>query len=316
MWSDFQERQAKLQSLIHEQERLQRKLASVNTDILEYTKKRDDLERLLTKEQRDVAKLDEFSFANMVRKWKGMQEEVRDREKAEAAAVELKWNEAVKMVRDLELEVAGVRKELADERFQSVHSKWQLLMIQKEQWLRDHSPENQAIMDELADRQSIVQSMLQEINEARSAGNTANTLLSTAISQLDSARGYSTWDTFLGGGMIVTAMKHSAIDDSEDTIHKAQMALHRFRTEVKDVQALEANSFVVERGEFIKMADYFFDDIFSEWTIHSRISKSQENLQNTVKDVVKVMQSLAGKKNVLEMELNEIKRKRKQLIEA
>ena len=230
--------------------------------------------------------------------------------------MELKWNEAVKMVRDLELEVAGVRKELADERFQSVHSKWQLLMIQKEQWLRDHSPENQAIMDELADRQSIVQSMLQEINEARSAGNTANTLLSTAISQLDSARGYSTWDTFLGGGMIVTAMKHSAIDDSEDTIHKAQMALHRFRTEVKDVQALEANSFVVERGEFIKMADYFFDDIFSEWTIHSRISKSQENLQNTVKDVVKVMQSLAGKKNVLEMELNEIKRKRKQLIEA
>ena len=68
MWSDFQERQAKLQSLIHEQERLQRKLASVNTDILEYTKKRDDLERLLTKEQRDVVKLDEFSFANMVSK--------------------------------------------------------------------------------------------------------------------------------------------------------------------------------------------------------------------------------------------------------
>ncbi|MBW9235483.1 hypothetical protein JQK62_25475, partial [Leptospira santarosai] len=93
-------------------------------------------------------------------------------------------------------------------------------------------------MEELYERKTVVQTMLREIEEAREAGNKANVLLSNAISQLQSARNYSTWDTFLGGGMIVTAMKHSAIDESEDTIHKAQMALHRFRTEVKDVQAL------------------------------------------------------------------------------
>lgn len=316
MWSTLQQRQSELQLLMNEQERLQKKLASLQTDVLEHTHKRNELERNLTKEQRDVAKLDEFSFSNMMRKWKGTQEDVRDQEMAEAASVELKWNEAVKVVRDLEVELDTIRKELADIRFRDLHAHWQRLMKEKELWLKVNSPKDKAQMEELYERKTVVQTMLREIEEAREAGSKANVLLSNAISQLQSARNYSTWDTFLGGGMIVTAMKHSAIDDSEDTIHKAQMALHRFRTEVKDVQALEANTFIVERGEFIKMADYFFDDIFSEWTIHSRISKSQDNLQNTVKEVVKVMHSLAGKKHVLDAELSEIEAKRKQLIEA
>lgn len=316
MWSTFQQRQSELQLLINEQERLQKKLASLQTEILEHTHKRNELESKLTKEQRDVAKLDEFSFSNMMRKWKGTQEDVRDQEMAEAASIELKWNEAVKVVRDLEVESANIRQSLADVQFQDLHANWQRLMIEKERWLRVNSPQDKAVMEELYDRKTVVQTMLREIEEARDAGSRANVLLSKAISQLESARNYSTWDTFLGGGMIVTAMKHSAIDDSEDTIHKAQMALHRFRTEVKDVQALEANSFIVERGEFIKMADYFFDDIFSEWTIHSRISKSQGNLQNTVKEIMKVMHSLAGKKHVLDAELVDIEERRKQLIEA
>jgi len=316
MWSIFQERQSNLQSIKNERERLQRKLASELKDSAEQAHKRDELERKLTKEQRDVEKLDSFSFSNMMRKWKGTLEEIRDQELAEAAAVELKWNEAVKMVRDIDAEVETIHKELGDQRFQQVDSEWNRLMNEKEQWLRANSPKDQAIIEDLYTRKTAVQTMLKEIEEAEVAGINAEDYLSTAISQLDSASGYSTWDTFLGGGMIVTAMKHSAIDKSEDTIHKAQMALQRFQTELKDVKALEANSFAVERGGFITMADYFFDDIFSEWTIHSRISKSQKNLQNTLSEVEKVLYSLEGKKNVLVIEMNDIEVRRKQLIEA
>jgi len=316
MWSLFQERQSEIKQLLNEQKRLQSKLASTQTNELEQTHKRNELERMLTKEQQDVIKLDGFSFSNLVRKWKGTQEEARDREVAEAAAVEMKWNEAVKTVRDLEDESDQIRIELSHPRFHNLSADWEHLMNEKEQWLKENSPQDKVVIEELYERKTIVQTMLKEIKEARDAGSKANNLLSNAISQLDSARSYSTWDTFLGGGMFVTAMKHSAIDESEDTIHKAQMALYKFQTEIKDVQALEVNSFVVERGEFIKMADYFFDDIFSEWTIHSRITKSQENLQNTVRQVVDVMNNLSGKQHVLDAELADIEMKRKQLIEA
>lgn len=316
MWPTFQERQSNLQSIKNERERLQRKLASELTDSADQSRKRDELERQLMKEQSDVEKLDGFSFSNMVRKWKCTLEEIRDQEQAEAAAVELKWNEAVKMVRDIDAEVETIREELANLRFHQVDTEWDRLMNEKEQWLRANSPKDQAVIEDLYTRKTTVQTMLKEIEEAEVAGFNAEDYLSTAISQLDSASGYSTWDTFLGGGMIATAMKHSAIDQSEDTIHIAQMALQRFQTEVKDVQALEANSFEVERGGFITMADYFFDDIFSEWTIHSRISKSQKNLQNTLNEVEKVLHSLGDKKIVLEIEMNDIEVRRKQLIEA
>lgn len=316
MWSTFQEQQSQIQLLINEQERLLRKQNTLTTDILTQTHKRDELKTLLTQEQLDVEKLDGFSFSNMMRNWKGTLEEVRDFEEAEAAAVELKWNEAVKMVRDLDNELDHINKELTDVRFYDLHARWQRLMIEKEHWLRDNSPQNQIILNQLYTRKTTILTMIQEIKEAQDAGNAAKTLLSRAISELASAKSYSTWDTFLGGGLIVTAMKHSAIDDSEDTIHQAQIALHRFQTEVKDVQALETNSFVVERGNFVTMADYFFDDIFSEWTIHSRIKKSQDNLQNTVYEVEKIWHVLTEKKDVLEIELSEVEANRKQLIEA
>ncbi|MBU0906509.1 MAG: hypothetical protein KKF57_15055 [Firmicutes bacterium] len=316
MWETYLQKQSELQLLMNEEKRLVRKMESLKQEILDYSTKRNELERQLTKEQLDVEKLEGFSFTNMVRNWRGNLEEIRDQEKAEAAAVELKWNEAVKMVEDLEQEERNVRVELADESFRQLQPRWQQLMDEKKQWLKENSPENYAVIESLYTRKTEIKTMLKEIDEAQSAGTTAKSLLSSAIDQLASAKSFSTWDTFLGGGMIVTAMKHNAIDESEDTIHRAQMALQRFQREMKDVQALEASAFTVERGSFIQVADYFFDDIFSEWTIHSRIKKSQGNLENTSRDVSTVLHSLDEKKRLLQSELTEVESKSKEMIEA
>jgi len=316
MWETYQQKQSELQLLMNEEKRLVRKMESLKQEILDYSTKRNELERQLTKEQLDVEKLEGFSFTNMVRNWRGNLDEIRDQEKAEAAAVELKWNEAVKMVEDLEQEERNVRIELADESFRQLQPQWQQLMDEKKQWLKENSPENYAVIESLYTSKTEIKTMLKEIDEAQSAGTTAKSLLSSAIDQLASAKSFSTWDTFLGGGMIVTAMKHNAIDESEDTIHRAQMALQRFQREMKDVQALEASAFTVERGSFIQVADYFFDDIFSEWTIHSRIKKSQGNLENTSRDVSTVLHSLDEKKRLLKSELTEVERKSKEMIEA
>lgn len=316
MWETYQQKQSELQLLMNEEKRLVRKMESLKQEILDYSTKRNELERQLSKEQLDVEKLEGFSFTNMVRNWRGNLDEIRDQEKAEVAAVELKWNEAVKMVEDLEQEERNVRIELADESFRQLQPQWQQLMDEKNQWLKENSPENFAVIESLYTRKTEIKTMLKEIDEAQSAGTTAKSLLSSAIDQLASAKSFSTWDTFLGGGMIVTAMKHNAIDESEDTIHRAQMALQRFQREMKDVQALEASAFTVERGSFIQVADYFFDDIFSEWTIHSRIKKSQGNLENTSRDVSNVLHSLDEKKRLLQSELTEVESKSKEMIEA
>ena len=85
MWEMYQQNQSELQVLMNEEERLVRRMESLKQEILDYSGKRNNLERQVTKEQQDVVKLEGFSFANMVRNWRGNLDEIRDQEKAEAA---------------------------------------------------------------------------------------------------------------------------------------------------------------------------------------------------------------------------------------
>ena len=65
-----------------------------------------------------------------------------------------------------------------------------------------------------------------------------------------------------GGGLIATHLKHDALDESENYLHNAQIALQRFQNELLDVQDMSTKSLAVETDGFVKFADYFFDDIF------------------------------------------------------
>jgi chromosome segregation ATPase len=86
MWETYQQNQSELQLLMNEEKRLVRKMESLKQEILDYSSKRNELERQLTKEQQDVTKLDGFSFANMVKNWRGNLDEIR---RQEAASVEI-----------------------------------------------------------------------------------------------------------------------------------------------------------------------------------------------------------------------------------
>ena len=60
-----------------------------------------------------------------------------------------------------------------------------------------------------------------------------------------------------GGGLIATHLKHDALDQSENYLHSAQIALQRFHNELLDVQEMSTKSLHVETDGFVKFADYF-----------------------------------------------------------
>ncbi|MFJ7971497.1 hypothetical protein [Psychrobacillus sp. NPDC096389] len=74
----------------------------------------------LTKEQKDVIELDKFSLTNLVSQWKGTIDEKRKKEIAEAAEAELKYNEAVKTLRDIEKDIEVVKLEIANGDYSSI----------------------------------------------------------------------------------------------------------------------------------------------------------------------------------------------------
>ena len=80
---------------------MKRRLDGAEEQLKEALALRDKLHKRLTKEQQDVAKLGKFSFMNKINEWTGKWDEKMEKEMAEAAEAELKFNETEKTVLDL-----------------------------------------------------------------------------------------------------------------------------------------------------------------------------------------------------------------------
>ena len=70
------------------------------------------------------------------------------------------------------------------------------------------------------------------------AGRSALQALLAALEKLDSADGWSGWDTFAGGGMLSSALKHQRLDEAGQLIGLAAEALDRFSRELDDLSLL------------------------------------------------------------------------------
>ena len=128
--------------------------------------------------------------------------------------------------------------------------------------------------------------MTQEVREARAAGIRALNSLRRAQEYLNSARNWGIWD-ILGGGMISSLMKHSKLNDAQRCIDQAQIDLDDFRRELMDVHVPN-----VEIGSFLTFADFFFDGLFADFMVQSRINETRERLEDACRRVEDVLRQL------------------------
>lgn len=57
-----------------------------------------------------------------------------------------------------------------------------------------------------------------------------------AQNRLGNAGGWSAWDTFAGGGMLSSMLKHDELDRATEHLDRAAAALQRFSRELADVE--------------------------------------------------------------------------------
>lgn len=296
-WQQLQAEQEKLHGQLRSANRLREQKLLIEGQIAhveqEITKHSVELNQIRLK----LDKLEGFSFMNMIRTWTGQQDELRAEKIDQAAILELKIKEAKKMVTDLTSDFEQVNQKLKQINEKQLQGALEILHIKKKSYLQLHEPEVAQKIEQLANEELITKQLLSEIKEAEDAGDTALTKLGQAAASLHSASGYSTWDTFFGGGLIATHLKHEALDKTESYLHNAQIALQRFHNELLDVQDMSTNALQVETDGFVKFADYFFDDIFSAWSVHSKISTAREQVSRVQDDVHNTIRRLQEKHN-------------------
>ena len=306
----FQQTQLHLQQRLTERDRLFRKQQTLKKQLKEHEEVRKNLLNTFTREQRDVYDLESFSLVNAWRKLRGTFDEKREREVEEAARAELKLREHEAMIDELTLEQRDLQEGL--ETYRGIDAEWATFLKTKEAHLAK-DPIVSKELHQLTNQQAETNGLLIEYREAIVAGRAARTTIAKTLKHLDNAKGWSTYDTFFGGGLIATAMKHDELNASEQTMHDLQSALERFSRELADVQDL-VEELTVERGSLVQFADYFLDDIFSEWTVHGRIKDSLDQVNELDDTIRQLIGQMTRQVEQLEGRLDEIEQTRRQLI--
>ena len=71
--------------------------------------------------------------------------------------------------------------------------------------------------------------------------------------------------------------KYSHLDEAQRQINTLQRSLSRFRTELADVDI--RMDIQIEVDSFLRFADYFFDNTFTDWAVLDRIRNTQSQIQ-------------------------------------
>lgn len=286
----------KLQLL--EAEKLHKKQTTVERLMKHAEREIEHFEQEMQQARKALNKLEESSFINLFRNWSGKRDELIEQNLDQIAVTELKLIEAQLMREDLQDDVMDIIHKLNAINEPYMEQELQKLHNEKQQWLAENAPQFAEKLTIIAEQQTLCKQLTKEIQDAIDAGNTALSALTDAGYALHEADSYSTWDTFLGGGFIATAMKHEKLETTNSYIHTAQMALQRFSNELLDVKDMRNDTIEIGMDGFVKFTDFFFDNLFTDWSIHSKIITAMNQISRVQNDVANTLRELHQKLTV------------------
>lgn len=279
--SDKMERKKKIETM----------LTSLQNKERELSRHVQSLGAALAKENADVERLEKTTVTSILYSMLGKIDEKLSREQQEAFAAKLKYDAAARQLDDCRAQM----NELCRERdsLSGCAGQHNRVFGELMEQLRA-DPAYAERLCSLEQRRGMADRQLKELEEAVAAGNAAMCQIESVQSSLGSAESWGTWD-LLGGGLISDMAKHSHLDNAQDAAEELQILLSRFHTELADV-AVNPNFGAVNVDGFLRFADYFFDGLFADWSVLSRIHDSQESIQQIRRQVKDALEKLSGLK--------------------
>ena len=273
--------------------------------------KKDSLYKELMKEKGDVEKLEGLSFSAIFLSLIGKKEDRLDKEREEVLVAELRYEESLETIRELDKELREIKNVLRD--FSDVRNRYNKLIEEKERLLlKDDSPQGRRLR-EILDNINELKLDIKEVDEAIHAGLRAAAALNEMRDHLKSAQDWGVWDV-LGGGIFVDMAKHSAIDKANEVSHKVQGLLKSFQKELSDVN--EFTDLKVNISGFTTFADFFFDGFFVDWFVQSKIRNSLDSVDGAISKIDPILRDLRNSRNTLDNALREKEEVIKSILES
>lgn len=263
----------------------------------------------LNKEERNVEKLEKLTISSILASLRGSKDEDMDRERAEAYAARLRYQEAERQLAEVREEILERQRRIQENA--DCEAEYEALLREKEAELRKSDPALAEKLAELERRELELTARQKELREAEEAGRQALFQLDGAIGHLEDAEGWGTWDVF-GGGLLSDVMKYSRLDDAQRQLGEVGSALRRYRAELEDVA--RTVEFDVKPDNFTQTADIFFDNMFTDWAVLDRIRRSRDQLLDLESRVQSIQDGLLRDLEGTEAELEALRTERNELV--
>ncbi len=302
--SDIKQKLRDRQKLLADIERTQQSLSDQQSRLRE-------LKTILDKEKADVDKLKGLGLASLFHAVLGDKDERLQKEKQEYLAARLKYDECGYSVSALERDIEGMKERIGG--LGDIDSQHKEILAEKEQLISQQGGDKAQKLLAFTEQSANLKSDTKELNEAIAAGKSALSGLDGVIESLKSAKNWGTFDMF-GGGLIATAVKHSRLNDAQQSINKVQHSLRCFQRELADVGATANLS--IDIGSFATFADYVFDGLIVDWMVQSRISRSLDTAVDTRNRIEVVFSNLKSGLRDVQEKVEDIEQEKRRLLET
>jgi hypothetical protein len=247
---------------------------------LEYTRRHQAqlharVSRLTARVERERYDVDVMAGATL----SGLMEELfgdlparQEKERREWIAAQIKLDQAHTELEASRADALAIERRIATDK--NPGDEYARLLKEKDQWLANHeaTPKTHAIHQ--SEQTGLLMDVARELDEALWAGQLAGAALTGVLHALSKAQAVGRLDMV---GLASSWGKFSHLDDAHRHASAANRALSRFQMELADVQVRHQADLSMAINGISTFADFFIDDLVSDWVVQCRIDRSHSS---------------------------------------
>jgi len=269
-----------------------------------------ELDKTLDEELKDIEALEALGVKSLFHKMLGSKEEQLEKERQDFLEASLKYKEVKKTLELQKYELSILEEKV--HRIPILKKEIENLKSKREQEiLANKNTEEARQLSIINEKHDLCVILNKNITEAVEEGEKSEKLLKLVLSYLKKARDWGNWD--MAGSKRGNISKNRAIDMAMSHLTKAQHQLDLFAGELQDI-GKSAPGFRINKLQFNKFTDFFFDNLISDWIIQQKIKSTISNVESTMDQIRRLLLSLEKESNACSKKMKELELERDNIL--
>ena len=292
---------------LHRQKLQKKRLEAMQAELMqqedEVAKKAAELEVIKKKEQLDVERLEGKTIKALFFTLAGTKEEKLSQERQEAYVATMKYDAAIRDLQGIMADLQECKDSLA--KLSDIEAEYEHLLEEKKNSIKQEASRRANEVIRLEKEMETLAHETIELEEALDVGYKAFDIVDEIVKELQEAHDLADWDTFMDS-FFIDIQKQEHIHNAQDLIKDLRNELRRFKTELADVNI--DGDIQIEIDDFSEFADWFFDNIFTDWDIKAKIENSQvesEDTKNKITQTINLLKDMRDERMKRRIELEE-----------